>query len=83
MFYEKNWTEIRKRKPRRFSLICLPSSCKRKIVNCPFVDEETNGNYPLANGLNELNGVNGLSGLNGLAHLLFQAMFLSYISECI
>ncbi len=33
------------------------SSCKRKFVVCPFVDEETNGSYPVANGL------------NGLAHL--------------
>jgi hypothetical protein len=29
----------------------------------PFVDEETNGSYPFANGLNRLNG------LGGLAHL--------------
>jgi hypothetical protein len=28
------------------------SLCKRKFVVCPFVYEETNGNYPFANGLN-------------------------------
>ncbi len=33
------------------------SSCKRKIVVCLFVDEETNRSYPFANEL------------NGLAHL--------------
>ncbi len=33
------------------------SSCKRKFVVCPFVDEEPNGTYLFANGL------------NGLAHL--------------
>jgi hypothetical protein len=27
------------------------SSCKRKFVICSFVDEETNGSYPFANGL--------------------------------
>jgi hypothetical protein len=44
-----------KRKPRRFSLIHLPlvdRSCKRKFVVCPFVEEEINGSYPFANGLN-------------------------------
>jgi hypothetical protein len=44
-----------KRKPKWFSLICL-----RKFVTCPFVDEEINGSYPYANGLN---------GPNGIAHL--------------
>jgi hypothetical protein len=38
-------------------------SWKRKFVVFPFVDEETNGSYPLANRLN------GLNGLNGLGHL--------------
>jgi hypothetical protein len=38
------------------------SSCTRKFVICPFVDEETNGSYPFANGLN------GLYGLHGLTH---------------
>jgi hypothetical protein len=33
---------------------------QRKSVICPFLDEETKGSYPFANGLN---------GLNGLAHL--------------
>jgi hypothetical protein len=32
------------------------SSCKRKFVVCPFVNKETNGNYPS-------------NGLNGYAHL--------------
>jgi hypothetical protein len=27
-------------------------SCKRKFVVCPFVEEEINGSYPFANGLN-------------------------------
>jgi hypothetical protein len=36
------------------------SSCQRKFVVCPFVDEKINRSYPFANGLN---------GLNGLAHL--------------
>jgi hypothetical protein len=30
------------------------SLCKRKFVVCPFGDEETNRNYPFANGLNGL-----------------------------
>ncbi len=30
------------------------SACERKFVVCPFVDEETNGSYPFANGLNGL-----------------------------
>jgi hypothetical protein len=33
------------------------SSCKQKLVVCPFVDEETNGNNPFPNGLNGLNGL--------------------------
>ncbi len=37
------------------------SSYKWKFVICTFVDEETNGSYPFANGLNGLNGVNGLA----------------------
>jgi hypothetical protein len=50
-----------------FTLFTLCSSCKLKvkIVVCPFVDEETNGIYPLADGLNEL---------NGLAHLWFRIL---------
>jgi hypothetical protein len=39
------------------NLFTVYSSCKRKFVVCPFVDEETNGSYPFANGLNGLNGV--------------------------
>jgi hypothetical protein len=39
------------------NLFSVCSSCKRKLFVCPFVDEETNGTYPFANGL------------NGLAHL--------------
>jgi hypothetical protein len=34
----------------------LCSECKWKFVVCPLVDEETNGSYPFANGLNVLNG---------------------------
>jgi hypothetical protein len=30
------------------------SLCKRKFVVCLFVDEETKGSYPFANGLNGL-----------------------------
>ncbi len=44
--------------------VCSP--CKRKFVVCPFVDEETNGNYPFANGLNRLNGINGIKGFANL-----------------
>jgi hypothetical protein len=36
-------------------LFTVCSSCKPKFVVCPFVDEETNGSYPFANGLNGLN----------------------------
>ncbi len=45
--------------PNPFS-IC--SSCEQKVVVCPFVDEETNSSYPIANRLNRL---------NGLAHLCY------------
>jgi hypothetical protein len=42
--------------PRRFFLnpFTVCKLCKRKFVVCPFVDEETNGSYPFANGLNAL-----------------------------
>jgi hypothetical protein len=40
-----------------FNLFTVCSSCKRKFVICPFVDEEKNGSYPFA------------TKLNGLAHL--------------
>jgi hypothetical protein len=33
------------------------SLCKQKFVVCHFVDEETSGRYPFANGLNWLNGL--------------------------
>jgi hypothetical protein len=59
----------RKTEAKAISLICLPFVTKRNLlflVVCPFVDEETNGNYPFAKGLNALNGLNGL---NGHAHL--------------
>jgi hypothetical protein len=36
-------------------LIC--SSCKWKFFVYPFVDEETNGSYPFANGMNRINGL--------------------------
>jgi hypothetical protein len=42
-----------KQKSRRFSLSFIVSSqCSQKFVVCPFIDEETNGSYPFANGLN-------------------------------
>jgi hypothetical protein len=37
-----------------FNLLAIFSSCKRKFVVCPLVDEETNGSFPFANGLNGL-----------------------------
>jgi hypothetical protein len=40
--------------PNPFSFCSL---CKRKFVGCSFLDKETSGSYPFANGL------------NGLAHL--------------
>jgi hypothetical protein len=45
----------RKQEPMRFPLIRLPFAYrakKWKFVVCPFVDEETNGNYLFANGYN-------------------------------
>jgi hypothetical protein len=39
------------------NLFTVCSSCKRKFVVCPFVNKETKGSYPFANGL------------KGLAHL--------------
>jgi hypothetical protein len=55
MFYTKTLTENRKQKPRQFFLnpitVCL--SCKRKFVICLFIDEETKGSYPFANGLGD------------------------------
>jgi hypothetical protein len=40
--------------------LTIGSSCKQKFVVCPFVGEETSGNYQFSNVLN---------GLKGLAHL--------------
>jgi hypothetical protein len=54
----KYQTENGKQTPCHFLnpfIVC--SLCKRKFVVCPYVNEETNGSYPFANGL------------NGLAHL--------------
>jgi hypothetical protein len=42
------------------NLFTICSSCERKFVVSPFVDEETNRSYPFANGL------------KGLAHLCWQ-----------
>jgi hypothetical protein len=36
------------------------SLCKRKFVLSPFFNEETNGSYPFANGLNGLDGLDHL-----------------------
>jgi hypothetical protein len=51
-----------KRKPRRFSLVRLPfAPCANGSLSfVRFVDEETNGSYPIADGL------------NGLVHLCLQ-----------
>ncbi len=54
------------------NLFTVCSSCKWKIIICPFVDKEIKGSYLFANGINGLNRLNGLNGLNGLnvhAHL--------------
>ncbi len=51
-----------------FNPFTVFSSCKRKFVVCPFVDEETNRSYPFAN---RLHGLKGPSRLNGLACLCF------------
>ncbi len=45
------------------NLFTVCSSCKWKVVDGPFVDEETNGSYSFANGLNGLNRPNGLANL--------------------
>ncbi len=39
-----------------FNPFTVRSSCKRKFIVCPFVDEETSRSYPFANGINGLNG---------------------------
>jgi hypothetical protein len=40
------------------SIFAVCSSFKWKFVVCPFVDKETNGSYPFANGLNRLASLN-------------------------
>jgi hypothetical protein len=52
-----------------------------RFVVCPFVDEDTNGSYPFANGLNRLYRLNGLNVLNGLALLLQSLAILFTDSE--
>jgi hypothetical protein len=54
MLYKKS---NRKREPQAifFNQFTFCSLCKRKLVVCSFVDQETNGSYPFANGLNRLN----------------------------
>jgi hypothetical protein len=58
---------------------------QRKFVICPFLDEETKGSYPFANGLN---GLNGLAHLRqcGLHYLLYlwnlRCILNSVCSEC-
>jgi hypothetical protein len=46
------------RNPRRFSVIRLPiarcANCANEVFFLSFADEETNGSYPFANGLNRL-----------------------------
>jgi hypothetical protein len=68
--YAANKRKLPKRKTEAEAIFLNPftlcSSCKRKFVVCPFVDEETNESYLFANGLN------GLYGINGLAHLWSQ-----------
>jgi hypothetical protein len=57
----------RKRKPRQFSLFRLPFAHRpQKLIVGPFVDKETNGSYPSANGRTKQSTVYGL---NGLSHL--------------
>jgi hypothetical protein len=50
-FYEKKTGKLRT----EAQAVTVCSLCKQKFVVCPFVDEETNGSYPFANGLNGLN----------------------------
>jgi hypothetical protein len=45
------------------NLFTVCSTCKRKFVVCLFVDEDTYGSYPFANGLNGLNTLNRLNEL--------------------
>jgi hypothetical protein len=66
------------------SLFTVCSSCKRKFVLCPFVDEETNGSYPFANGLNRLNGLKKkklLSGQDAPAYFLHLFQYYTLIEK--
>jgi hypothetical protein len=66
-FYGKN--QMENGSPAIFlNLFTVCSSCKWKFVVCPFVDEETKGSNPFANGRN------GLNKLNGLVHLCVHQM---------
>jgi hypothetical protein len=51
-------TSDRKRKRKASAvflyLLLFCPLCEWKFVDCPFVDKETNGSYPFANGLNRL-----------------------------
>jgi hypothetical protein len=51
--------------PQQFSLTRLPfaNRAKRRLAVCPFVDEEKNGSYSFANGLNGKNRLKGLARL--------------------
>ncbi len=51
--------------PQQFSLTRLPfaNRAKRRFAVCPFVDEEKNGSYSFANGLNGKNRLKGLARL--------------------
>ncbi len=58
-----------KTKAMAISLTVYRSLCKRKFVVCPFLNEETNGSYPFANGLHRLNELNRLNGLAQLCSI--------------
>ncbi len=67
--------EKRKRKTEAYAIFFNPftvcSLWKLKFVVCPFVDEETNGSYPFANGLN------GPAHLHMLTVLVFRHVSVS------
>jgi hypothetical protein len=54
--------------------------CKQKFVVFSFVDEETNGSYPFANGQN---GTNGQDGLAHLCHSLTCGLFFHIRGCCL
>jgi hypothetical protein len=54
-----------------FNPLTICSLWKLKFVVCPFVDEETNGSYPFANGLN------GPAHLHMLTVLVFRHVSVS------